>query len=40
MRLFAQVPTPAEIIVERVEPLRFAERDGTFAERLAMLNPS
>jgi uncharacterized oxidoreductase len=40
MRLFAQVPTPPEILVERVKPLRFAERDGTFAEKLALLNPA
>ena len=39
MRLFAQVPTPAEILVERVKPLRFAERDGTVDKVLAMLNP-
>jgi uncharacterized oxidoreductase len=38
MRLFAQVPIPPEILVERVKPLRFAERDGTFAEKFAMLN--
>lgn len=37
MRLFQQQPTPAEINVERVHPLRFAERDGTMRERLAML---
>lgn len=40
MRLFAEVPTPPEILVERVKPLRFAERDGTYVERLAMLNPA
>ncbi len=40
MRLFAQVPTPAEILVERVKPLRFAERDGTVDKVLAMLNPT
>ena len=39
MRLFAQVPTPPEILVERVKPLRFAERDGTVDQVLAMLNP-
>ena len=37
MRLFQQRPTPAEINVERVHPLRFAERDGMMEERLAML---
>ena len=37
MRLFQEEPTPAEINVERVHPLRFAERDGTMSERLAML---
>lgn len=36
--LFAQSPTPKEILVERVRPLRFAEADGQFDERLAMLN--
>ena len=40
MQLFQQVPTPAEILVERVRPLRFAERDGTFDERFAQMNPS
>lgn len=30
MALFRQVPTPAEILVERVKPLRFAEREGRF----------
>ena len=40
MRLFAQVPTPPEILVERVKPLRFAEHDGTLAEKLALLNPA
>ena len=37
MDLFAQAPTPPEILVQRVQPLRFAERDGTLAERLAAL---
>ncbi|URD61238.1 SDR family oxidoreductase [Sphingomonas sp. KRR8] len=37
MNLFAQQPTPPEILVERVKPLRFAERDGTVEERLTML---
>lgn len=39
MKLFAIVPTPPEILVERVKPLRFAERDGTVDQMLAMLNP-
>jgi len=30
MALFGQGPTPAEILVERVKPLRFAEREGRF----------
>jgi len=30
MRLFAQGPTPTEILVEGVKPLRFAEREGRF----------
>ncbi|GBQ67955.1 short-chain dehydrogenase [Ameyamaea chiangmaiensis NBRC 103196] len=37
MELFAQVPTPAEILVERVKPLRFAEANGTFDQTLAAL---
>ncbi|WP_454884622.1 SDR family oxidoreductase [Sphingomonas oryzagri] len=36
--LLAQDPTPQEILVERVRPLRFAEADGQFNERLAALN--
>ncbi len=38
MALFGQQPTPHEILVERVRPLRAAEADGQFDERLAMLN--
>ena len=38
MRLFEQVPTPPEILVERVRPLRQAEADGQFDQRLTMLN--
>ncbi len=38
MRLFAQVPTPPEILVERVRPLRFAETEGQFDQRLTGLN--
>jgi len=34
MVLFSQQPTPPEILVGRVQPLRFAERDGTHPERL------
>ena len=37
MALFAQSPTPAEILVRNVQPLRFAERDGTVDAMLAML---
>ena len=37
MRLAQAQPTPAEINIERVHPLRFAERDGAMSERLAML---
>jgi uncharacterized oxidoreductase len=32
--LLAQNPSPNEIIVERAQPLRWAERDGTYAELL------
>ena len=38
MDLFAESPTPPEILVRNVHPLRFAERDGTVAERLAFLD--
>ena len=37
LALFAQNPTPEEILVERVKGLRFAERDGTVKENLDML---
>ena len=37
MALFQQQPTPKEILVERVGPLRFAERDGRFDEMVQML---
>lgn len=35
--LFEKQPAPEEILVENVRHLRFAERDGTLAEKLAML---
>lgn len=35
--LLSQQPTPSEILVANVHPLRFAERDGTVQERLDML---
>lgn len=38
MALFAQTPTPDEILVENVRPLRFAERDGQFDKVLAMVS--
>jgi uncharacterized oxidoreductase len=38
MTLFAQQPTPPEILVKRVEFLRFAERENRFAQTLAQLN--
>jgi uncharacterized oxidoreductase len=37
MELLQREPTPAEILVERVKPLRNAEADGAFDERLAMI---
>ena len=37
MTLFAEMPTPPEILVERVKFLRFAERDGKLDEALTML---
>ncbi len=38
LALFAQEPTPAEILVQGVHPLRFAERDDRFAATLERLN--
>jgi uncharacterized oxidoreductase len=38
MALFAQQPTPAEILVDRVRSFRFAERDGTFDAAVRMVN--
>lgn len=38
MTLFAQVPTPPEILVERVSFLRFAERENCFDATLTQLN--
>ena len=38
MALLGQVPTPTEILVERVKPLRNAEREGRFDATLTMLN--
>ena len=37
MALFAETPTPAEILVRNVLPLRHAEAEGAVAERLAFL---
>ena len=37
MELFAQVPTPAEILVKNVQLLRFAEREGRFDETVQMI---
>ncbi|WP_287939846.1 SDR family NAD(P)-dependent oxidoreductase [Sphingopyxis sp.] len=37
MTLFAETPTPAEILVRNVLPLRNAEAEGAVAERLAFL---
>jgi uncharacterized oxidoreductase len=38
MAVFARQPTPPEILVERVQPLRFAERNGTFDQVLTGVN--
>jgi len=38
MALFAQVPTPAEIMVERVQGMRNAEAQGTHAQIMGHLN--
>lgn len=35
MDLLAADPTPREVVVERARALRWAERDGTYAEQLA-----
>jgi uncharacterized oxidoreductase len=40
MALFARQPTPAEVLVERVGLLRFAEREGRFDAALRQLNPT
>ncbi len=37
MTLFAQTPTPSEILVERVKPLRNAVAEGRFDEALAAI---
>jgi uncharacterized oxidoreductase len=39
MTLFAQVPTPSEILVDQVGFLRNAEAEGRFADAFAALNP-
>ena len=38
MTLFAQQPTPREILVERVRALRFAEAENRFDATMAQLN--
>src|SRR5690606_7503271 len=38
MTLFLQQPTPDEIVVERAQPLRRAERDGRFEAIFERLN--
>ena len=38
LALFGEDPTPAEVLVQRVHPLRFAERDDRFAATLERLN--
>ncbi|MCE8021490.1 SDR family NAD(P)-dependent oxidoreductase [Halomonas sp. MCCC 1A11036] len=38
MALFRQQPTPREILVKRVDFLRWAERDGHFDQAVEMLN--
>ncbi len=37
MALFGQAPTPAEILVEAVKPLRFAEANGQLEATIAMV---
>lgn len=38
LALFGEDPTPAEVLVQAVHPLRFAERDDKFATMLGALN--
>jgi uncharacterized oxidoreductase len=38
MEILKQQPTPAEILVENVKRLRFAERNGNFDEIFKALN--
>ena len=38
MALFAQQPTPSEILVERVRFLRFAEAEGRYDATVTQLN--
>ncbi|MGP9766903.1 hypothetical protein ACT3UM_14355 [Halomonas sp. AOP13-D3-9] len=38
MTLFSQQPTPKEILVEKVNFLRWAERDGHFDQAVELLN--
>lgn len=38
MALLSGDPTPAEVLVERVRPLRNAEAEGAFDQRLQMIN--
>lgn len=38
MALLGQNPTPDEILVEQVKPLRFAEASGRYPEMFEMLN--
>ncbi|SEN08792.1 uncharacterized oxidoreductase [Sphingomonas gellani] len=40
MALFAEQPTPEEILVQRVRPLRFAEASGDYQHTLEQLNAS
>ncbi len=40
MTLFGHTPTPAEVLVERVRFLRFAESEGRFDTALRQLNPA
>ncbi len=38
MSLWTQVPTPQELLVEHVKPLRFAEAEGRFDQTLVQFN--
>jgi hypothetical protein len=40
MTLLQTQPQASEIVVQRAQPLRFAERDGTYEQLYAAINPA